>query len=202
MTEIVKLESIADGFVSPAQDAQAAYRGLLRAMSRPGVLVGMDGHAGLQDVTPAAASILLTLLDFDTTLYLGEELQGGPVEAWIRFHTGCRVTSALSGADFALFVKPPTKEDFQTARQGDPKYPDQSATFIVQVSSFTGGQGVRLEGPGIDGEVRTEVADLGPDFWEAWRANSAQFPLGIDVMLCSGADVIGLPRTSRAKPDA
>lgn len=202
MTEIVKLENVADGFSSPPQDAQVAYRALLQAMSRPGLRVGVDGHSGLENVAPSAAATLLTLLDFDTVLYLDAGLSTGPLEGWIRFHTGCRITDQLGEADFALFKGVPTADQFREARQGDPKYPDQSATFIVQVPSLSGGQSVTLRGPGIDKEVQVAAEGLDDKFWEAWRNNAAQFPLGIDVMVCSGADMIGLPRSSRPESDA
>lgn len=202
MMEIVNLDSVADGFAQPPQDAQTAYRSILRALSRPGLPVIIDGHHGLEGLTPAAASILLTLLDFDTALFLGPELRSGPVPNWVRFHTGCQVTDDLSQADFALFATVPTADDFAKARQGDPKYPDQSATFIVQVASFNGGQAVSLHGPGINGDLTLEVQGLESAFWDAWRLNASQFPLGIDVMVCSGSELIGLPRTSRQQTDA
>lgn len=149
MTDIVNLDSVAEGFSQPPQDAQAAYRSVLNALSRPGVPVVVDGHHGLDGLTAAAASIILTLLDFDTKLYLSPEFVNGAVPNWVRFHTGCQITDDLSEADFALFASAPTAEDFAKAKPGDPKYPDLSATFIVQVPSLDGGDVVHLQGPGI-----------------------------------------------------
>jgi alpha-D-ribose 1-methylphosphonate 5-triphosphate synthase subunit PhnH len=38
---------------------------------------------------------------------------------------------------------------------------------------------------------------LPPDFAAQWSANRALFPRGIDLLLVSGADIVGLPRTGR-----
>lgn len=202
MTEIVNLDSVAEGFSRPPEDAQTAYRSILRGLSRPGEAVVIDGHAGLEGLEPAAASILLTLLDFDTALFLAPEFQSGPVTNWVRFHTGCQITDDLREADFALFASAPSGDDFSKAKQGEPKYPDQSATFIVQVPSLQGGTSVSLQGPGINGSIAVGIDGLNSTFWNAWRLNTSQFPLGIDVMVCSGSQLIGLPRTSRQQADA
>lgn len=202
MTQIVSLDNIADGFAAPAQDAQRTYRALLRAMSRPARPVVVDEHPGLDGVNAAAASVLLTLLDFDTTLYLGADQMSGPLAAWVRFHTNSQLTGEIAEADFALLNEAPDQAVFKAARQGDPKYPDRSATFIVQVPSLTGGERRVLEGPGIDGTETITVSGLGPEFWAAWQSNTRQFPLGVDLFLCAGSEIVGLPRTSRLAADA
>lgn len=202
MSAIVNLDNVADGFSAPAQDAQTSYRAILRAMTRPGLPVVLDEHAGLDGVNSAAASVLLTLLDFDTLLYLDAPYRGGPIPNWVRFHTNSQITENLSEADFALLAAAPGADVLSRARQGDPKYPDRSATFILQVPSLTGGEAKSLEGPGIDGSVSIAVDGLDADFWHGWQLNTRRFPLGVDVLICAGSQVMGLPRTSRPKTDA
>ena len=92
----VDLARIPTGFADPVHDAQAVFRVVLEALSRPGRMQALPGpvHQPLGHpaaLKPALAAALLALLDAQTSLWLSPALAaGGEVQAWLRFHTGTR----------------------------------------------------------------------------------------------------------------
>ncbi|MGL4314350.1 MAG: phosphonate C-P lyase system protein PhnH, partial [Sphingomonas sp.] len=81
------------GFADPARDAQHAFRHILSATSYPGRIqsigLAIDPPPAL---SVAAATLALTLLDLDVTLWLSPSLRDG-VGPWLRFHAGCLISS-------------------------------------------------------------------------------------------------------------
>lgn len=80
---------------------------------------------------------------------------------------------------------------------GTEEEPQRAATLILQVAGLSAGAGWRLTGPGIAAEHRLAVAGLPAGFAAAWAANGARFPRGVDLILCAGARLAALPRTTR-----
>ena len=61
-------------FNLPVQDAQQSFRRLLKAMSEPGVIVALHQlKHGWQPLGLATTSVLLTLVDGDTPVWLAPE---------------------------------------------------------------------------------------------------------------------------------
>lgn len=180
------------GFTDSVLDAQAAFRAVLEAMSRPGRVQHLsalpDVPAGL---SPAAAAVLLTLVDADTRLCLGA---GAATEAWVRFHCGASLV-APGAAQFVLDASV-TLADLDA---GTEEEPERGATLILEVASLgaslDGHPGWRLTGPGIRDAHHLTVQGAPADFVSAWRASRARFPRGIDVILCAGNTLAALPRT-------
>lgn len=186
---------LAPGFADPVRDAQAAFRAVLEAMSRPGRVHRLPA-AGLRapaPLDPAAASLVLTLADAATPVWT----DAGPDAArWLAFHAGCPLAEGTGGAAFALACGLPPPLD--ALAQGTDEAPHLSATLLVQVEALLAGGtgGWRLRGPGIETEHRLRVFGLPEKFAAQWRANRAAFPRGVDVILCAGLDVAALPRTT------
>jgi alpha-D-ribose 1-methylphosphonate 5-triphosphate synthase subunit PhnH len=177
------------GFADPVLDAQACFRAVLEAMSRPGrvgrVVAPPEVPPGL---SPAAAAVLLTLVDADTSL----QLSAGPeAEAWVRFHCGCPVVAA--GADFVL----DPAATLLSLKAGTEEEPQLGGTLILQVGQLSEGAGWRLSGPGIRDAHRLSVSGAPGGFVADWARNRARFPRGVDVILCAGDRVAALPRTTR-----
>ncbi|HCQ2606617.1 TPA: phosphonate C-P lyase system protein PhnH [Escherichia coli] len=62
-------------FMLPVQDAQHSFRRLLKAMSEPGVIVALHQlKRGWQPLNIATTSVLLTLADNDTPVWLSAPL--------------------------------------------------------------------------------------------------------------------------------
>jgi alpha-D-ribose 1-methylphosphonate 5-triphosphate synthase subunit PhnH len=83
--------------------------------------------------------------------------------------------------------------------QGLDQYPDRSATLLLQVPGLEGGPAVTLAGPGMREAAEIAPAGLPDWFWNDWRLNAAQFPLGVDIFFTCGRSVIGLPRSIQAE---
>lgn len=177
------------GFAEPVLDAQACFRAVLTAMSRPGRIQRATTPPEIPPgLSPAAAAVLLTLVDSETPLRLAA---GAEAEAWVRFHCGCPLV-----ASGAAFVLDPAAE-LLTLEPGTDEEPERGATLILEVASLAEGTGWRLTGPGIRDQHRLGVVGAPPGFLEAWEANRARFPRGVDVILCAGDCLAALPRTVR-----
>lgn len=183
--------SLTAGFAEPVLDAQACFRAVLEAMSRPGRVgrVGAPPEAPAP-LGPAAAAVLLTLADADTPVWLDA---GAAAEAWLRFHAGCPLTSSPAEAAFLLACGAPPA--LHGLAQGTEEEPHRSATLIVQVAALEEGSGWRLTGPGIEREHHLLAEGLPAEFPAAWAANRALFPRGVDLILCAGRRLAALPRT-------
>jgi alpha-D-ribose 1-methylphosphonate 5-triphosphate synthase subunit PhnH len=172
------------GFSSPLQ-AQACFRGMLQALSAPGAAITLP--AELSPPAPlgkAAAAILLTLADPMVSV----SLEGA--RDWLVFHTGTRLAE-LEEADFVFATSRPP---LASLRQGTDDVPEDGATLILEVPAFGTGPNYRLTGPGIESEIVTRLP-LDAGFLAEWQAQSATAPRGVDILLCAGAQVIGLPRS-------
>ena len=186
------------GFADPIFDAQATFRALQDALARPGSIHSLSrrGIATQGGIPVSAIATLLTLADYSTPVWL----KGGcnhPAAPWLAFHTGAGVIDVPSKAQFALIDGGETEPLLNGFAAGDDLYPDRSATVLVECRDFTSGPSVRLSGPGILDSAIIAPSGLRSGFWEEMHTNAAIFPRGVDVILVCGADIIGLPRTTR-----
>ena len=81
--------------------------------------------------------------------------------------------------------------------QGTLEYPDRSTTLLMKVERLASEGPLRLTGPGIPGSRSLAVEKLPPSFREQISANRARFPQGVDLLLCCGDRLAGLPRSTR-----
>jgi alpha-D-ribose 1-methylphosphonate 5-triphosphate synthase subunit PhnH len=183
------------GFTDAVHDAQATFRGVLEAMAHPGRIVKVPGPktvpAGLD---PATASLLLTLCDGDTPVWLDQA--GASLADWLAFRTGAPRAATSGKAAFAAVLSPPAMPSLRDFDWGSDEVPEASTTLIVQVTSLAEGEGWVLRGPGIAVQARLSVAGL-PEAWAAERrAMQAAFPRGVDVVFTCGHRIAALPRTT------
>jgi alpha-D-ribose 1-methylphosphonate 5-triphosphate synthase subunit PhnH len=183
------IETRFPGFADPVLDAQASFRAVLEAMSRPGrvqrIVSPPEVPPGL---SPASAAVLLTLVDAATPLRLSA---GAEAEAWARFHCGCPLQH--EGAAFVLDPAATLME----LDAGTEEEPERGATLILEVASLEEASGWRLTGPGIREMHHLHVGGAPPSFVEDWARNRARFPCGVDAILCAGTRIAALPRTVR-----
>jgi alpha-D-ribose 1-methylphosphonate 5-triphosphate synthase subunit PhnH len=185
------MNALTPGFADPVLDAQAAFRAVLEAMSRPGrVVVAGSALRPPAPLCPAAAAVLLALADADTPLWSDA---GADAEAWLRFHCGAPFVPTPGTAAFALATGTPPA--LSALEAGTEEQPQRGATLVVQVAALDAGRGWRLSGPGIEHEHRLAVTGAPDGFVAAWAANRACFPRGVDVVLCAGDRIAALPRT-------
>lgn len=190
------MDALAAGFADPVHDAQRTFSALMRAMAEPGRPVplasDLDPPAPL---TREAAATALALLDYETPVFLDRALAAAPAVArFLRFHTGAPVVEDPAAARFALVADAAALPDLAAFAQGEPDYPDRSATLLVQVSAIEDGPLI-LEGPGIAGCRGFGATPLPADFAARLAANRAAYPLGVDLFLVAPGAICGLPRT-------
>ena len=152
-----------------------------------------------EEASATAAADALTMLDYETPVWLDAPLARSPqVADWIRLHAGARVTSDPRQAAFAFIADPVHVPAFDGFSLGTPEYPDRSATLVLQVEGFGTGQRLLLAGPGIADVQSFSAQPLPPDFPNRIAANRALFPRGVDVILISPDAVAALPRSVAA----
>lgn len=186
--------TIAGGFADQALGAQATFRCLLEAIAHPGRIVPAPKSlpAPPAPLLAPGYAAALTLLDFETPLWLDDQLGVPAVLETLRLQCGCPMAPAPE-ASFALLAG--TDVPLAAFDQGTPEYPDRSATLIWQVEDLASGRGVLLTGPGIRESTRLHVTGLPADFWAQWTANHAQFPLGVDIVFVTADRLAALPRS-------
>jgi alpha-D-ribose 1-methylphosphonate 5-triphosphate synthase subunit PhnH len=188
------------GLADPTLDSQRIFRSVLEALSRPGRIV--DVPAAIQapvPLHPATAAVCLTLLDFDTPLWLDETAARPQVIEWLKFHCSMPLVPEPGAAQFALVADSDRMPELSAFDAGTAEHPERSATLIVQVQALIGGTGRRLTGPGIAGAVHLDVAGVPAPFWTWASDNHALFPRGVDVFLSAGQVIAALPRSTRVE---
>ena len=190
---------LAAGFSAPVHDAQRCFRAVMNALARPGKLHQIDttGLVPPQPLTPVAAAIALTLLDYDTPVWLDGPLAcSDAAKTFLRFHTGAPIVSAPMEAAFALISDPEHLANLGSFNQGSPDYPDQSATLIFMNQTISEKGIAILSGPGIETTASFSSGPVSAAFWEHVKANHAQFPRGIDLIFAGGDRIAALPRST------
>jgi alpha-D-ribose 1-methylphosphonate 5-triphosphate synthase subunit PhnH len=190
---------IGSGFADPVHAAQAAFRAVLEALSRPGTVRSIDAKlTSPEPLSPAMAAVALTLCDQDTPVWLDAALRSSQdVAAWLRFHCGTKIADDARAASFAFAVDPRALPAFDTFNLGSADYPDRSTTLVLRVGSFAAGQALMLEGPGIKSRQAFRADPLPSDFAERLRQNRELFPRGVDLILASATEIAALPRSVR-----
>ena len=193
------LTDLAPGFSNPVQDSQTVFRTVLDAFARPGQIQTVHSEARLPiaHAQAAAVNVLLALLDQDCTLWLSPALRQDAAMANLRFHTGCQIVESPQQAQFVWAASGAELPALSTLACGSEYEPELSATCLVQVVALTHTPGWTLSGPGIRGTQALNVAGLPADFVALWVGNHVRFPQGVDLLLCAGDQLVGLPRTTR-----
>ena len=177
------------GFDDPVSEAQACFRGVLDAMAHPGRVVTLaTGLHPPAPLAPATASVLLTLADIDTPVWLDQA--ASPARDWVQFHCGVPFT----GPELAVFAVCLDLPPLTAFNWGSHDGPETSTTVILQLPRLDEGPALRLAGPGLQAPAVVRLG-LPWDFAARWHANRVAFPRGIDLVLCAGDAVAALPRT-------
>ena len=188
------------GFADPVRESQRVFRATLDALAHPGRLVEVASSATPPaPLAPATVAVILTLLDYDTPMWLDAAAATPDAIEYVRFHCGAPLVAAPGDARFAVVAEAAALPPFGVFDPGTDERPDRSTTVILQVAALRAGQGRRLRGPGIAGESRLDIHGAPPLLWDGLRANLETFPRGIDVVLCAGDTVAALPRTTRVE---
>ncbi len=190
--------SLLNHFDHPVEDAQHTFRRILKALSEPGVLVALPHSTGWQPLNSATTSLLLTLVDQETPLFLDEFLNSDTAQQNVRFHTGAPLTACNRTACFALFSPQITEKQLADCPAGNELSPEHSVTVIIQTDNLHQGTPLRLRGPGIEHDRR--VAPCLPAVVLNYLLNRpVAFPAGIDFLLTCGGNLMAIPRTTHVE---
>jgi alpha-D-ribose 1-methylphosphonate 5-triphosphate synthase subunit PhnH len=187
-------------FANPVFDSQRTFRELLQAMARPATPRELPVlPPAPAPISPEAMAILLTLCDATTSVWLQQPDE--EAVRHLRFHAGLKLAEQPRDADFALITDPASMPRLDAFARGDLRYPDRSASLIIQVAGFDASpaskEGSKFTGPGIQDTATLAIDGLPRDVWHQRAALSAQLPLGIDLYFVAAHQVVGLPRTTR-----
>src|SRR5215471_16904990 len=107
---------ISPAFADPVQESQGTFRAVVDALARPGTIRRIPSKvAAPPPLNAAAAAVALTLLDYETPIWLDPMLAGRQdVVDWFRFHTGAPITLDPSGAAFAFVADSIRAPNFET----------------------------------------------------------------------------------------
>ncbi|WP_171209403.1 MULTISPECIES: phosphonate C-P lyase system protein PhnH [unclassified Ruegeria] len=184
----------AGGFNDAPRDAAYAFRAAMTAMARPGDIREIAGAEPPAPLSVAAGTLLLTLCDPDTGIYLAGDTDNPAVRQWLTFHTGAPFVRAAD-ADFAI-GRWADLMPLNAYRIGTPEYPDRSATLIVECDQLEP-RGAVLSGPGIRSTAHMSLPDIG-----ALQGNAMLYPLGCDFFFTAGDKVAALPRSTQIRAEA
>lgn len=194
------------GFADLTRDSQQSFRALLTALAEPGKRLSIPAQlAAPAGLNPACAAACLTLIDFETAVWLSPTLPD-TVKNWLRFHTGCTFTREPMQCTFAIINDIETTP-FTQFCWGSAETPEDGATLLIQIEQLQTEQlqtekstdkEIALSGPGIL-HSRIISPAVPSSFWQMWQQNQAAYPMGIDCFLFSEHQVMGLPRSTQVK---
>lgn len=178
--------------------AREAFLALMWALSYPGRSHALP--APIPDNEAACLAIASALLDLETSFFTPDKALADQL-----IRTGAQPQSAADAAyhfypSVESFQDASTLQTVQQARVGSYLYPDHSATLVI-ACRLGSGPLLRLTGPGVVGEAELRVEGLPFAFWRL-RAEQLRYPLGFDLFLVDGEQVVGLPRTTQVDTTA
>jgi len=193
------------GLKDPVLGSQAIFRVMLEALSRPGVpaVIPRLGVEGPDALPPEVLTILISICDHDTPVWIDDDLRGSSLARWLAFHCSAPVTGDPLQANFAVQRgSSAPSEMLDRFALGDARYPERSTTVIFTCDDLTTGAPIALMGPGVESRLIIRPAGLPDDFLAMAQANHELFPRGVDILLVAGELMIGLPRSTKLEREA
>jgi alpha-D-ribose 1-methylphosphonate 5-triphosphate synthase subunit PhnH len=164
---------------------QTAFRQIMNCFAYPGRIAALETEA-----EHALPLLLATLVDREVSLADPLKLLSDDEHR--------RLAARHASPEKAEFVVLPGQcpPDFQPSL-GSLENPEQAATLVLVADSLADGAALHLSGPGIPDVATTTVAGIDPDWWRKREQWNGGFPLGVDMIVVAGRQVLGLPRTTR-----
>lgn len=190
----------APGFADPVHDAQRCFRLVLKALSYPGRIQDLRGLLSIapEPLFPATAALCLTLMDVDTSVWLGRDMDTPDARQFLSFHCGCPIAARPGEAAFAL-LSTADAADLDAFCVGTPEYPDRAATLLIQTSSIREGAAAGFSGPGVADRQDVAIDGIDAEFWRKRALVNGAFPTGLDIIFADPSHIVGLPRTTIAR---
>ena len=176
-------------FSEKSINSSIAFRSLVNATSYPGRTFQINKLNKPSVLSNAAATILITLCDNESNVYLSKDYSTDEVKDWLIFNTGAIVSDKQS-ADFAVgdWESLLPLDEFKT---GVPEYPERSATLIIEESNYNKIQ-CNINGPGIKDKLQIDLPNP-----ELFIKNSHLYPLGLDFYFTNDLKILSIPRSTK-----
>ena len=185
-------------FAEPVLESQRLFRTFLRVMAEPGRLQSFSlPTIPVSPLSPATVAICLTLLDYETPIWVQPLLRNLQVMDFLRLYCGCPITEDPRRARFALIGDPQTMPAFSAFNTDESEYLDRSTTLIIQVLALEEAGGPQLSGPGA-ATGGLLVTGVERNFWNQWHVNRRLSP-GVDIVFAATDRIAALPRTTRVE---
>ncbi len=179
----------------PVFEEQNIFRKILNAMANPGTIEELKTTAMFSGkLNPASLAICLTLLDFETKLWIDKKYNVEMLN-FLKLHCGTKIVQDSLKADFALITgEIPSLDKFD---KGSHSYPDKGITIIVQVNGIHRPGPLVLKGPGIQTTEKLNIKGPTPNFWREREKLGLIFPKGLDFLFTFEHQLVALPRSTK-----
>lgn len=160
--------------------ANAAFEALIWSLSRPGCLRSLPEGG--------QAAIVEALLDRECHVFCADPTLMPKV-----LESGATL-SEIDRADHVFLGALSDLDALPAIPVGSDLYPDRGATVVIRAHLGKGTR-LRLAGPGIECDETVRIGGLPGEFW-ALRRTLIRSPMGFDIFLVDGTQVMGLPRST------
>jgi alpha-D-ribose 1-methylphosphonate 5-triphosphate synthase subunit PhnH len=194
---VIGFENVSAGFRDSVADAQSVFRCILDATAHPGRVVEIPADllaANDSGLSHAAAALALTLLDFETPVWLDRDLTSAG--DFLRFHCGSPLVATSNESRFAFAAGSNRLPDLTHFDLGTSDFPERSTTLVIEVPDLAESPSLRLRGPGIQTSAPLRVEGVSSAFWKKRADLATLFPLGLDIVFTCGRRLCVVPRTT------
>lgn len=164
----------------PVHDTRVTFRGLCRAMSRPGTVQSVPA--------PADYAVFAALADHEVTVHTPDEALRRALD-----REG-RLTEAAPESAQLLHARGTPEWDVRNADRGSLVEPSDGATVVYRIEDWSG-TGLAVRGPGVPDERTLEVSLPAAEL-DRFVAASADFPRGVDAVFATESELAALPRSA------
>ena len=163
--------------------ANRGFAALMQALARPGSVQQLP--------EPGEGAVIAALIDRECRVHAAD-----PLLIPALLETGAEI-APLDRADHVFAGTLRTLDGLSALNMGSDLYPDDGATLILRCGIGRGAD-LRLTGPGIETATALSLDGLPQGFWP-FRAEAARYPMGFELFVIDGAQVVGIPRSTRVE---
>ncbi len=189
---------ILTGFSDTSRQSNEIFRTVMNALSHPGRIFELDTELACPPaVNHTATAILMALADYETPIWFAPDIASNQLTSHFSFHTGCTISPTASDAAFAVASISSNFSFINELSLGTSENPHLSATLILMIDGFADAEGLKLTGPGIKDQAYVNPERLPDEVISMITQNAKLFPLGIDLLLASDDQLVGIPRSTK-----
>ena len=172
---------------------RAVFYTLMNALCRPSELQTLaisNTDESCESFSEAAVCIAETLFDRETRFFADNTQLSTKIAA------KCGIPSSMNQAEyvFASEWNDSLMQELESLPLGDHLFPDRSATIFIRGTNQKD-QVYTLQGPGIEGQNICHFGGIPEAFWDLRNAKRT-YPIGWDIYVLTGNQILGIPRST------